>query len=524
MSAALSDFGRIARFGMLVWLVSCSDAKLGAGAGGTGGTGVAGAGGTGGDVSPGTAGTGGGTAGATGSTGGRNGGTGGGTVCAAGGFLALSGGPGCAPPPTPFCGAALCGNGRRDACDFAAIDSCPARTLTEPCDGDDFGGATCASDRFGSGQVACSSTCLIDWSGCDDCMPIADQLLSCGKPPVDASKAFSFGFAADGGEVAMAWAQLDDAGLPSLSFARLSANLELIASVVIAQGPRNASWNRVAVAPIPAGWVVAVGGDPEVFVQTVDRTGRPIARVVLDQLVLGSFVAHSATPLLVSRPGGGPLVLWQSVTQPRAALIAADGLSALPPVDLPLIGNGVTSPLGAAQFQGNVYLMGRPAGTNEANPRQGLTMIRLGPDGAIASTADVLPDEQLEMASLVASADDLRLIYKIIHPDCAPVSVDRLALRIISGAGEVLSPAVDLGASFAVLSAAPAGGGTIILTIGPELGWTRLDADGAFLAKGTIASAPQGFYQPNLVASGSELIAGWLAVPSRGPRLARLLP
>src|SRR5688572_2419447 len=50
----------------------------------------------------------------------------------------------------PVCTASDCGNG--------AIDT------GEDCDGADLGGATCASEGFGGGALACSSTCAFDIS------------------------------------------------------------------------------------------------------------------------------------------------------------------------------------------------------------------------------------------------------------------------------------------------------------------------------------------------------------------------
>lgn len=88
----------------------------------------------------------------------------------------------------------LCGNGRRDVigqgggcppCMPGRECRCaPMTPITEPCDGDDLGGATCASQGLGSGALACTDACQLDLSGC---LPAAQTPpgMRVGWPPVD---------------------------------------------------------------------------------------------------------------------------------------------------------------------------------------------------------------------------------------------------------------------------------------------------------------------------------------------------
>jgi hypothetical protein len=58
-------------------------------------------------------------------------------------------------------------NGVGDVCDYGCGNN--IREREEECDGDDLGGETCESYGFGGGNLACSSTCSFDLSGCLTC-------------------------------------------------------------------------------------------------------------------------------------------------------------------------------------------------------------------------------------------------------------------------------------------------------------------------------------------------------------------
>ena len=492
--------GVIARIGMLVLLASCSSGQLHGGAGG----GPAGTFGTGQGASGGTGGGPGGTGGGPGGSGGGPGGTGGGSACLAGGFLALSGAPGGCQPVAPVCGAALCGNGVRDSCAVTAVPGCAARTDIEECDGADFGGATCESRGYASGTPACSQSCTRNEAACNECLPPGDGLLSCGRGPAGFR---TFGIAAGDSEVGLAWAH-DEATGPVLSFARLSPDLQVISSTIIEQetsGPCQSRWRQIAVAPTASGWLVAVGGEPEVFVIALDLAGQPVGRTVLDRLELYAYATLDSIPLLVPRPDGGPLVFWLANGRARrAAVVSADGRSATAPVDLPMNGTASVLPMGAAYLQGAFHVV---APRGEVDPHRGVKMVRITPQGTIASAIDLLSDESLFIAGVAAGANDIRLLYTSWNTED-----DAFFFRRISPTGELLTPAVRLGGARDGRFTNPlaVGNDTVVLSspVG-ELGWARLTSDGTIGSRGLLAKAPHVYGMLYLTESGSQLLAAW---------------
>ena len=537
----MKRYKRIARIGMLALFVSCGGGQLNGGAdggtgdtGGTAGTAQGGTGGTAGTGSGGTAGTGGigGIGGRGGAgVGGMMGGAGGWPSCVAGGFLALSGGPGCV-PAAPACGAA-CGNGQRDSC-TVSTPGCTTRTDTEPCDGADLGGVSCTSLGYGSGSLVCTSTCVLNKNGCDDCMPVGNELLSCGKPPFDAGSTTMFALASSASEIGIAWLHDVAYGQAVLSFARLSRQLEVISSSTVWQGDDTGScssqWQRMAVAPLPSGWVVAVDGDPEVFAFALDATGQPVARTLVDQ-GRPNFANIVATPLLVPRPDGGPLLVWHHISgSPRAVLIATDGRTASAPIDLPVTAYPLSnSPIGAVYLDGRFHLLAHHMPAGGAGPSKGLTLVHLGSDGAIESSADILPDETISIAGVGAGAADIRVVYAATDPTAQAMPTDDVLFRRIDSTGNPLTAAVRIGQRADLIVSSPmiALGGDTVFLHRPDsyakVSWMRLDPAGGPRAQGVIASVPFQLYQHDLVQNGSEMLAGWVGNTAT-LKLARLAP
>jgi hypothetical protein len=521
----------VTRVVFAIGLASCGGGQLSSGSAGTMGTGQGGAGSTAGTGwTGGTGGTAGSgwTGGIGGTAGGWVGGSGG-SSCSGGGFLALSGGPGCQ-PAIPACGAALCGNGQRDAC--AISGACAPRTDTEGCDGDDLGGVTCTSLGYGSGSVTCNERCTLTVSGCDACLPLGNQLLSCARPPFD-ERATMFALANSGSEIGLARYYTGGSSLPSLSFDRLSPRLELISTSVIVPAIQfNCldQWNRIAVAPLASGWAVAVGGDPDVFVYVLDDAGQPVARTVVEPYDGYSFQNVAATPLLVPRPDGGPLMLWHRVGRPpRAALLAADGRSATAPIDLPVTGLARSSPFGAAYLEGTFHVVVPQTKPGGPNPLPGLTIVHLGPDGRIGSTVEILTGEDIAIAGIGAGPTDIRLFYTTGGPLRPAIPTDDTMFRRISSAGDLLTPAVRLGQvrELGLSSPVLALGDDEVFLYKPDganrVGWARLGPDGAFRSQGFIASLPYEIYNHALVQNGTEMVAGWLSITA-ALRIARLAP
>jgi hypothetical protein len=329
----------------------------------------------------------------------------------------------------------------------------------------------------------------------------------------------------------------------TVSFARLTPNGAPITSTIIAQEepyPCHVPWTQTAVAPLPGGgWIVAVGGDPEVFVVAVDAAGQPVARLVLDQLAPHSFLMS----VLVPRADGGPLLLWQAAGRSaRAALIAADGLSATTPVDLPVASTAL-SPIDAAYLPSGFVAVVPHTGGGAATTSHGLTLVRFASDGRIASTVDILPDETISVARLAAGSGDLRLFYTTGDPATFGGRDDRLMFRRVSVAGDVLTAAVLLGqvTDFHIVSRAlDIGGDTGVLftSLHPSLipsssypvVLARLTPEGTIGSQRYIAVGPYIMLRAEIVQNGPELIAAWtdprgsLGEPGVGIEIARVRP
>jgi hypothetical protein len=135
-----------ATLGVLTQLACATEETNDTGAQGTGPGGSGGAGGSGGSADGGTGGELGGAGGAGGSGGSAEGGAGGATSSSSSSSSSGTGGSGGEPPD-------LCNND-------GVLDE------GEQCDGEDFGGATCATYGLGGGQLICNGFCGIVVSSC----------------------------------------------------------------------------------------------------------------------------------------------------------------------------------------------------------------------------------------------------------------------------------------------------------------------------------------------------------------------
>ena len=352
----------------------------------------------------------GGTAGAGGAAGtgggmGGGGGIGGGGASGAGGSAAVFycpyndlGAP---------CGAALCGNGMRDSCHLTSPDTFP----TEECDGTDLGSSTCESFGFASGTLACNASCSLDDSGCDECVASAPNVARCGRAPVAVRTPRLLAIAATDAEVALAWYGLDGNGVnPALRFARLAPTLDLIGETKLDDG---CSTSGIALAPATSGWILAADlefpGTRVFQARAIDSSGQEAARTTVEELVVtGDQYVAEASPLLASRPGGGPLMVWQIIdslgaVRIHAAVISDDGKSASSPIEIPTVATRGPGSVGAA-FAGDAFYVTFSQGDD-------LVLARIPPDGASVSLIPVLPGESGSMPTLVSGSDDLRLVY-----------------------------------------------------------------------------------------------------------------
>src|SRR6476659_3545449 len=120
------------------------------------------------------------------------------------------GGPGgtgftsCPSMPTPACGVTACGNGTVDRCQVPTGPGCIITSQYEECDGDQFGGDSCARRGYGSGKLTCTSACTIDGTTCAECLPVGSAIVSCGPAPIAFPYLAAFAMAATDPEVGIA--------------------------------------------------------------------------------------------------------------------------------------------------------------------------------------------------------------------------------------------------------------------------------------------------------------------------------
>ena len=327
----------VACVGFLVASASCGKGTLGTpGGGGQTGT-VAGLGGAS-FPTPGS-----GAGGFFGEGAGGNGAPGPGVAGIDGSGTGAAGGRGmtCTPPPLSPCGPTTCGNGSIDMCQVVSGPGCIVTNNLEECDGDQFGGDTCARRGYGSGKLTCSSACTIDDTTCGECLPIGSPLVSCGPAPIAFPDLVTFGIAATDTEIGVAQVDTNvNTGSTRLTFARLDRTFGVISGSGLEDtgqaGPLQYAFiGSVAVAPQPSGWLVAACAGSNIFVDVLDATGKKVARTVIDDGSNGTRACEAGTLALAARPTGGALMVWGSYYGAAAAVvIAADGLSAGKPQDL----------------------------------------------------------------------------------------------------------------------------------------------------------------------------------------------
>jgi hypothetical protein len=409
-------------------------------------------------------------------------------------------GESCSPGPPQRCPLSLCGNGVLDMCMApAGFGFCPLAPQMEPCDGTNLAGASCQSVGYGSGTLACSN-CYIDPSECSPCLPLDASLVRCGVTPTP--QAFAAGIAATASEVATAWLEFDAIGRPALGFARLTPSLDPVAAPglldVGPQAPIAAGNVSVRVAPLASGWVVAGYYEPAVFVHAVDAAGQSLGHTMVEQVPW-------TRPVLVSRPGGAPLLLWAKPDGIRRSVISSDGRSFSPPAT---IANTTERTTLSATYAGDAFYVCLSDEVG-SSPSQ-LRLLRIESDGTIGSAVDVLSGVQMLGPTLIGGADDLRVLYS------TPNRV--MVWRRVSLAGATLGPPVpvELGDSFTGVPAALAFDNDTVAVVGGTiakgvLGFVRISSDGSIVTSPrTIASAPNwAFGIVDAARSGSDLIVLW---------------
>jgi len=441
----------------------------------------------------------------------------------------------CPSMPKPACGVTACGNGTLDRCQVPSGPGCVITTQFEECDGEQFGGDSCARRGYGSGKLTCSSACTIDGTTCAECAPVGGAVVSCGPAPIAFPYLATFGIAATDTEVGIAQvdANINNNGTTRLTFARLDRNLGVIGVTGLEDtaqtGPLQYTFiDSVAVAPTPSGWLVAACAGANIFVDVLDASGKKLARTVIDDGSDGAMACQTGTLTLAPKPTGGALIIWSTYYSAAAALIADDGLSAgkPQPLDDPstfLLG----PPVGA--WIGNAYYVAAPIEIMSSAYPIVVRLRRVAADGTMSKVADILKDEFVAAPSFAAGAADIRLIYGGNLPVQNGYGVATL-LRRIGSTGELLSDPITLGLYPTYFGRAPAvafGDDTVVLLSGNEqelLTVARADAAGKIATRQDIAAAPAyPLVTYDLVRRGPDAVVGWMN--AGGPlMLARVKP
>jgi len=507
-----SGFGLFAVAMLVIWNCGGKD-----GAGTTGAAGTTGVAGT-----VGTAGTS-GDAGVSGSAG-RGGVTGVAGVTGVGGSPTV-----CIPQAPANCGIDLCGNGKIDTCDVpSGIGPCPTISFTEVCDGTHFGTDTCAAHGYGSGNLSCGTACTVETSSCVDCAT-GSKIASCGNAPLD-TRPDAVAIAGNGNEIGIASLGHTVSAQPTLTFARLSATLQLVSTTAIqddAFASGGTSVVDVRLAPLPSGWVMAAWVNQELFIHTLDATGKDLGRTTVE-MVPSNAESISESALFAARGDGGPLMVWLNGRGTlHAAVVAADGRSVTTPRVLPLEADITNT---SAVYMGGAFYVAAVVGNGLSGS---LRMVRIETDGTVgaASTVvDVLPGVTTNDATLASGADDLRLVYVGQAVDGGPAGI---VLQKIAATGASASSPVTLPAAAEYDHACGAvafGADTVVLLCdGGEgaLGAVRVGANGQIVTPPfRIMGLPTGLAghitEQKLARVGSDIVSAWYT--DSQIRLARVTP
>jgi hypothetical protein len=438
----------------------------------------------------------------------------------------------CPPTMSPVCGSA-CGNGRVDSCLRIVGRDCHLANISEDCDGTDFGPRTCQTLGYASGRLACSADCTLDWTGCSECVSPDTYVPACGPARSVLATVSSFRIAATDREVALALVDHQGVrGADTLAFARLSPSLDLAQALVLDDtsqpGPLfGASIFQAAVAPIPSGWVVAACADLGVYLHAIDAGGRDVGRIIVAQATDPSRGCQPETLSLAARPGGGPLLLWQSPEGVNAALISDDGLSAgAPQVVVP----SETLFFGAdAAWTGGAFQVATALETNSAAVLLRLSTVQV--DGSVTAASDIVVGAIDGPPRLAAGTGGLRVVFPGVPPNSITPDGLGIVWQPLGDVGQPLLPPVVVANYPTYFGVAPAiafGDDTLVLIGGyghEELALVHVLPGGLVAGLRGVVKAPAleiDVY--DMARRGTELVVGWLSPSTGALGLARVTP
>jgi hypothetical protein len=441
----------------------------------------------------------------------------------------------CPPTQAPVCGAAACGNGFVDSCLAIVGRDCHVATITEDCDGVNFGPRTCNGLGYGTGYLSCTAGCTLDYSNCLECEPVSGLLAACGPSPISPPFLGSFGLAAKDDEIGLAFASLGDSMTPDrLTFARVSPTSFTVTGLSTIDdagqpGPLyGEAITEVAVAPIATGWVVGVCGASDVYLHAIDASGQDAGRTIVAHATDMNEECQPGTLSLAARPNGGPLLLWETNNGVNAAVVSDDGRSAGTPVEI--AGQGVAVFGASAAWVGDAFTVA--AGIASPQTGEALRLAIVRPDGTSTLVKDVPMASLSNTPRVVAGAADLRVVYPgVPAAGAATYPLGEVWQRFDSAGGSVgtpivlatypmyfgQTPALAFGDDTVVLIAASPTAALAVVRVAPDGGIVSPLQD---IVKAPAATIPAF----DMVRRGSEAVVGWVSPITGGIQLARVTP
>jgi hypothetical protein len=432
------------------------------------------------------------------------------------------------PPAAPVCGAALCGNGKVDTCVPVQPPACQRLMTAEGCDGSDFGGESCLTHHFSSGNLSCGSDCTVDASGCSECVP-GPSVIRCGLAPFAALPVSAFGLAATDNEVALATINYDMSGTQSLTFTRMTPDLNGVSVTFVDDPPQPGPLLQgTAVAPLASGWVVAICG-PGIYIHTFDANGVDKGRAVVAAGPTDGY--GCAYPVTAAGPGGQVLLAWLDDLGVHATVIAADGRSFSPPQTIVASPLAVPSDLPTAAWIADAFYVAASVSPPPNFDVVDLRIMRVAADGQVSIFGDNFPGFY-GGASLASGASDLRVVYGGAPPQGgAPGDSNVLWQRIGPDDHELGAVSLATNPPYYGRSLAVAFGDTTVVLVGgysgQALGLTRLALDGQVLTPvhDVIAGPDYWMQWWDMARRGPDVIVGWLRQDQQSlVGLARLSP
>jgi hypothetical protein len=419
--------------------------------------------------------------------------------------------PGMPRAPVPeVCESALCGNGMIDLCSrcapcgggdgedrpFLPDSGRCCMTATEGCDGAQLNGATCGFLGFAGGALRCGAWCGLDASGCDPCAR-GEREPRCVGQAVPAVAPAGLDLAVRDGVVGLAWLSgAGPEGVMGLHFTRFNNALEALGdSGCLALDPPS----RVAVAPTPTGWLLAVQVP----------TGLQLASLSPEGALTGTprRIPGGQRPQMTARPGGGPLLEWQEPRGVMAQLLRPDGAEETPAVVV--FATDVEYGNGGAAWVGDGFLL------VERRLSAGVAVVPMDLSGRLGTP--VFPvGRSSEFPQVAWTGREGRLVYADFGgtPHVRWTRIDRL--------GNALGPSVQLGRDREFFNPCPVladGDDTLVLLAGYSGGhWlarglsaTRVGAVGeSRTAPFALNRSPGTQSHYRFARLGAELVTAWV--------------